>query len=304
MKKNIGFLLLGLVIGILIMALSWPKRIAKLADGKEVIVTTDGNTYTADDYYDLLKGQDNINSILRKINIDLTKSMYPNQESDSVNYANDRYNTFVSQADAYGMTEADALKQYGYNSKDDMLAYLKDDYYLNKYYVDKLTEKVSENDLKKQYDDYYFASRKAYLFSSIDKTELDDAKKQLDKGVNPSKIINDNKVAYNDITYTFTDTSYSQNLSNAILMTSKESTSNIFQDETYGYAFVYVYDIEESKPYEEVKDSLLDRALTSLEQTDPNINQKIMIELQEKNNISFKDTALKDLYDKYKKEYK
>ena len=301
MKKNIGLVILGIVIGVLIMSLSWPKRIAKLADGKEVIVTVNDKTYSADDYYDLLKGQDNLNTILRKINVDLTKAMYPNNETESVNYANDRYNTFLQQADAYGVTEEDALKQYGYNSKEDMIKYLKDDYYLNKYYTEQLSNRFSDEDLKKKYDDYYFPTRKAYLFSSLDKAKLDNAKKQLDKGVSANKIISDNSVAYNDLSYSFTDTAYGDKISSAILMTGKNKTSNIFQDETYGYAFVYVYDIEESKSYEEVKDSLLEMSLSQLEETDKNINQKIMIELQEKNNISFKDTTLKDLYDKYKK---
>ena len=304
MRDKILCVSFGIFIGSIFMLMLWPDRIAKLADGSEPIVTLNDKTYTADDYYKTLKDHDNIDVLLRMINVDLTKKIYGIQDNESTNYANERYDTFLAQTNSYGLTEEEALSQYGYSNKQDMIEFLKDDYYLNKYYTDKLSSRYSDEDLRKQYEDYYFPTRKVYLFSSLKKEDLDKAKKSLDKGSSAQSIISGNTVAYNDITYSFMDTYYSDTISTAMLMTSLNKTSNIFQDDTFGYAFVYVYEIEDNKSFEDVKDDILNYTLDKLEETDKNISQKIMLELQEENNILFKDTSLSDIYERYKMEIK
>ena len=91
MIHNIIYVILGIIIGVLIMLAVWPKRIAQLSDGSEAVVTVGDKSFSANEYYEMLKGKDKLTTILREIDLYLTKQKYPNRETESTNYANERY---------------------------------------------------------------------------------------------------------------------------------------------------------------------------------------------------------------------
>ena len=50
-KTNGKGIIIGLVVGVLVMYIFWPKRIAKLENGEEVSITVKDKTITADSLY-------------------------------------------------------------------------------------------------------------------------------------------------------------------------------------------------------------------------------------------------------------
>ena len=303
MIHNIIYVILGIIIGVLIMLAVWPKRIAQLSDGSEAVVTVGDKSFSANEYYEKLKGKDKLTTILREVDLYLTKQKYPNRETESTNYANERYDMFVSQAEAYGMDEATALEQYGYSSKKEFMDYLKDDYYLNQYYNEKLENRYTEDELKAYYDLNYFTPRSIYLFSDTDKSRVDSIKKKMDKGTKVSDIVGKGLIAYNQVDITFMNTEYGTEVLSRASTMKKGEVSDVFQHESFGYVFIYVEDVKETQPFEDIKKDILEIMLQRLEEEDPNIMYKVMIELQKENNIVFNDSELQKEYNEYVKEH-
>ena len=305
LTNKIICLVIGILIGIIIMVIFMPKRIAKLSDGSEEVVNLSTRSISADEYYKLLKKQDKLSVLLREIDVSIIKGLYPNQDKESLDYANERYQTFLEQANLYGMEEKEALSSYGYSSKEEFIDYLKNDYYLNKYYQSKLIEQYKEEDFKSFYDNNYFDTRTVYIFSDASTTEvLGKIKNKLDKGSTPAKIISEFPgVAYNNIDISFMDYQYGEDVINAVKNLSKGKTSGILTNEVFGNYIVYVSNVHSSTKYEDVKESIKNYFMDNAEKNDTNVMYKIMIDLQKEYGIDFKDTELKDLYNKYVAEH-
>ena len=309
MKDNIinriVFLIVGILLGVVLTIAIMPKKVAKLSDGSEEVVTVGNRSISADEYYGMLKGEDKLSVLLRNIDVNLLKDKYTNQEKESSEYAEKRYKTFLDQAQLYGYDEKTGLQQYGYSNKEDFINYLKDDYYLNKYYEEKLSGLITDNELQDYYATNYFAPKHVYVFSvQDDTTQLNQISKELKKGMKISKVISKySDIPYNEIDITFTDNSYGQDFLTTITSLKKGDVSSVLQSNVFGNYVVYVESVGEKQSYEDVKDQLKEAAMTAKESEDPNTMYKVMIDLQKENNISFKDSYLNDLYKKYVNEH-
>jgi hypothetical protein len=194
----------------------------------------------------------------------------------------------------------------GYTKKDEFINYLKDDYYLNKYYESKLTEVYTEDDYKSFYDKNYFPTKGIYIFSdSTNKNKLKEIKNKLDKGTKVSKILSTyTDIPYNQIDINFTDFQYGEDVLNIVKLLGINKTSSIVENEVFGNYFVYVYDAKENQSYDDVRSSIEDYFMNKAEQDDPNVMYKIMIDLQKEYKLEFKDDELKEAYNKYIAEHK
>ena len=298
-------ILIGLVIGILLMIIINPKRIAKLSDGSEEIVKVNNKSISANEYYTLLKGKDNISMLLRHIDVLILKDKYKDREDKALEYAKDRYDTFIRQGELYNMDEEALLSYYGYSNKDDFMSYLKDDYYLHTYYEEVMKDKISEDDLKKYYDENYFPDKHIYVFSSATSSnDLNKIKKELDKGESVNNILKKyNKVASNDMDITFTDTSYGIDILGVVKNLNKNKTSPILNNDVFGYYVIYVDKVGEKQDFYDVRDKILNVKYDELEEEDNNLMYKVMLDLEKENNIKFSDTELEKKYKAYKDKY-
>lgn len=309
MKENIVnkivYIIVGVLLGMVLMLVLMPKKIAKLSDGSEEVVSVGDRSISAEEYYSMLKNEDKLSILLRNIDVNLLKEKYPNQDKESSEYAENRYKTFLDQGQLYGYDEATSLKQYGYNNKNDFINYLKDDYYLNKYYEEMLISSYSADELYQFYINNYFAPKHVYVFSvQDDTTELNKIVKDIKKGTKISKIISKySEIPYNEIDVTFTETAYGEDFVTTVNALKKGEVSSVLSSTVFGNYVVYVDSIKEKESYEDVEQQIKDFAMTAKESEDPNSMYKVMIDLQKENNISFKDSELNELYKKYVNEH-
>ena len=73
MKDNIinriVFLIVGILLGVVLTIAIMPKKVAKLSDGSEEVVTVGNRSISADEYYGMLKGEDKLSVLLRNIDL-------------------------------------------------------------------------------------------------------------------------------------------------------------------------------------------------------------------------------------------
>src|SRR5574344_1003552 len=67
--RILGTFIVGLIIGLVIMRLCFPERIAKLADGKEVVLSYGEAKITADDLYEDMKDYFSVNVLLNDVDM-------------------------------------------------------------------------------------------------------------------------------------------------------------------------------------------------------------------------------------------
>ena len=303
-KERIITLVIGILIGGLLMFIISPKRIAKLSDGSDEVVSVGNIKISANQYYDILKKEDRLNNLLRYISISLAKEKYPNQDSEAQAYGEQKYNEFVQQGQLYNYTEEQLLQEYGYTNKEEMIEYIKDDYYSNKLYEDKVNSRFSEEELRENYNNNYFEPRHVYIFSTSNKSDLEKVRKAIKSGTNIDKVVSKySSVAYNEADFTFTLTQYGMDLLNTIKKMNKGEVSSINNNDVFGYYIVYVTSVGNKQEFEEVKEDIINSLFEKLQQEDPYITYKIPIDVYTENNINFKDSELKKKYEEYVKEY-
>lgn len=307
MKEIIKYLLLillGAFIGFVLTVILLPKKVSKLSDGSEEVVSAGSVRVSANQYYNKLKSEDSLNILLRHINLELIKAKYPNQEEEAKKFAEKNYETFKQSYEMYGMNEKDALSQYGYRSKEDFIQYISEDYYINKYVEDTLGSRVNEEELKQKYIETYFPTKHVVIFSnSSSKNDLSKIKKALKTKKLSDVLRTYTSTPYNEIDIDFVTTIYGEDILNKVKLLNANETSAISSNDTYGNYFIYVESVEESQDFATVKSNMLSAELEKMEQEDPYIVYKVMIDLQKENNIDFKDEVLKEKYEEYVKEY-
>ena len=132
--KVIGTFLIGLIIGLVIMRLCFPERIAKLADGSEVVLSYGENNITADELYEDMKVFFSVNVLLNDVDLGILNEKYGESEerSEYANYYTDYYISMYKEY--YGYSENEAIKALGFSTKDEVYEYFELDFLRNKYY--------------------------------------------------------------------------------------------------------------------------------------------------------------------------
>ena len=95
-------------------------KIAKLANGQEVVATIDGYSVTADDLYNKLKEKSGSSTLVTLIDTYIANKAYPDS-NDITKYANDKMTEMQNQYSSYGYTWQQVLSNAGYKSSDELL---------------------------------------------------------------------------------------------------------------------------------------------------------------------------------------
>ena len=92
-KTNGKGIIIGLVVGVLVMYIFWPKRIAKLENGEEVSITVKDKTITADSLYSGLKLKYGASEIVQQVDKIILDEKYELTESDleEINESKENY---------------------------------------------------------------------------------------------------------------------------------------------------------------------------------------------------------------------
>ncbi len=307
-QKCLACLLVGMIIGALAMMLCWPKRVAKLKNGEETVATVGSYTVSADQIYNSLKNDSALMRVLDLIDYQILVDMYG--EIDEANtYAKEQaeiiYNNYE---EYYGYSKEEYLGENGFKDEDEFLKYLNHDYYYNKYYKEYLLKKIDDKEIQTYYNSSVSGKKKVHLYSKYDDSvDLNDIKKELDKGKSIEKINKKYEGAvYNDLgEISFKDyVSYSDTFINNLYPLKKGETSEVFKDGETGESLIYVESVEEKANLEDIKEELKEMLAEKKGEDDQTLYYKAFIELREDKGLKFNDTEYQDMYNKFIKNFK
>lgn len=306
-KRELMFLLVGLVIGVLVMYILWPDRVATLKSGEEVVVEVKGKQFTADELYDKLKGTSGVDQLIDMVDNYILHEKY-NFEEEAENFAKEQSETiYTTYQNYYGYTKEDFLSLNGFDSEKDFLDYLNNEYYYDQYYKEYVTNTITDKEIEEYYKTNVFGEKQVYIFTaSTEDNDLENVRKYLKNGKTFEQI----KKKYPKVTATavdamkYTDTdSYSEEVLSTVAATKKGKYSKVFQDTTLGYVVVYVLDEKETPKLEDVTDEVVSLLVAKKQSGDEKLYYQAFIQLRKDYGIKFSDTVMEDSYKKLVKNY-
>ena len=313
----------GILITTLIAFLIWPDRIATLKDGTQPVVKVNKKTYTANDLYEDMKSYYSVSLLLDKIDNDLLTKMYPEDDTMTSKVKSNAEYYFNTYKQYYNYTQEQFLEKNGFSSYDAFLDYLKLDYRRNKYLEDYIKKNLSDDEIKKYYDENVFGDINTQHILVEVKSDSDkdnskklsdaDAKKlaeeiitKLNDGTSWEQIQKDykDKVTYEDLSYQSWDASLEESFMTAL----KKMDNNSYSEEpvktSYGYHVIHRLDQKKKPTLKKSKDKIISNLISDKKSADSNLLYKSLISLRKEKNINFSDTDMKAKYESYCKKYK
>ena len=308
LKENYKGILVGILITAIIAGIAWPKREAKLQDGKEVAVETNVNKYTADLLYEKLKEKNGLTILLTEVDKDIINDKYGTSlDAEARESATTEADSYINQYKLYyGMDEATFLSQNGFKSKDEFIENLMVNYKINNYVKENVSNSFSEEELKSYYDANVFGEKKITLISSsTSETDVKKVYKELKNGTSIDKVKSKyTSVVFNDLTVTYDiASSLSTTIINTIKNMKAKSVSEVVKDDTYGYLSIYVSSSNDKPSYDSVKESMKKSMAESKINEDQTLYYKAMIELRKEYGLKFNDAKYEEYYKNFNKQY-
>ena len=309
-RRDIIVAVVFFIIGALLVLLLF-KRAPKLKNGEQVAVSNDKYKVTEQDIYDDIRENNGLNSALRLIDLSIVKKYYNGAlDEEAKKDSEEQAETYIKQYTNYGYDEAQFLAYYGFNTKEDFINYLTEDYLLNKYFEEKIKESITDKQVDEYYEKYGIGKKTVYIFSEKDKTDtLDKIRTSLKKGTDVEKVYSkyekSSEVTINpklELDYN-TLSSYSSEVASYIKKTNASSYSKIFNDDTLGNVFVYVVSAEETPEKDSIKNEIIQTLVDQAKTADGELYYKTFINVRKENNIKFYDDAYKKQYDEYIKSH-
>ena len=313
----------GLLLTTLVAFLIWPDRIATLKDGTQPVVKVNKKTYTADELYEDMKSYYSVSLLLDKIDTDLLTKMYPEDETMTSEVKSNAEYYFNTYKQYYNYTQEQFLEKNGFSSYDAFLDYLRLDYRRNKYLEDYIKKNLTEDEIKKYYDENVFGdiNTQHILVEVKSDSDKDDSKKlsdedakklaeeiitKLNDGTSWEQIQKDykDKITYEDLSYQSWDASLEESFMTAL----KKMDNNSYSEEpvktSYGYHIIHRLDQKKKPTLKKSRDKIISNLVSDKKSADSNLLYKALISLRKEKNIDFSDTVMKAKYESYCKQYK
>lgn len=300
--KDIKKLIIGIAIGAIvtggICAIFWPKRVAKLKNGSEVVVEVKGKKITADELYSNLKESYGINTVFNILDEYILKDKYDLGKEASEYVKEQSESLYSSYQEYYQMSKEEFLSGNGFGSEEDFLRVLENEYYSDYHTKEYIKSSLKEKDYKEYYNTRVFGDKKLYVITAQTEDTLKNVAAELKKGNNLdniSKEITDfNTDNYNNFTYENKDNVTDLTLS-AIAQTSKGNVSKIYTSEN-GFYMVYVVSEKEKPAYKDVKDKIIDLIVTKKIKENSEIGFEAIVMLRKEYGIKFYDKEIEKSY--------
>lgn len=308
LKSNIGGIILGALVVALIAGIAWPKRVAKLQDGKEVAVETNIKKYTAEFLYDELKDKNGLTILLQNLDKDIINDKYGTTlDEEAKASATEEAESYIKQYNLYyKMDEATFLKQNGFKNKEEFIEQLVVTYKINHYVEEYITKNLTESELKDYYDKNVFGDKKVTLISSSsNEADVKKVQKALKEGTDISKLKTKyTSLAFNDLDVTFDmSSSLSKTIVDAIKNMKSKQVSDVLKDDTYGNLVIYVSSSKEKASYEDTVNMIKSTIAKNKQSEDQTIYYKALMELRKEYGIKFNDSKYEEYYSNFNKQY-
>lgn len=312
-KQELLRMLSTFILGVLLMLLFYPDRIAKLENGEEVAIKIGDKNITADAMYTKLKEKYAIYELLDIVDSNILYDMYEltDEDNEAIEKKADDYIRYYEEN--YNISEEEFLENNGFANLNEFKKYLELDHLRKKYYDEYLTKQISEEEIEEYYDEEVFDPFNVeHILVKISNDVTDeDAKEKaqeiLDR-LDDGEDWEDLKEEYEDeiITEAF-EVDFDSNLEDEFKTTAiklkdgKYSTSLVKTN--YGYHIIYRVETLETPEYDEVKERILEVLKNKYAEENENLYEKSMIFMREEAKMEIKDTELNEVYKKYTKDY-
>ena len=304
-KKELKGTVVGILIGILVMLIFWPERIAELKDKEQVAITVDGKNITADSIYKGMKNKYSANEIVEQVDRIILDKKYTITDDDLEEIKKNAENYYSTYQSYYNITKEEFLKQNNFDSEDDFLKYLELDYKRNKLVNEYMETSVTDKEIEEYYNDKYFTPFKVehILVKTKDndnaKTDAEEILKYLKKNSwEDTKTKYKDKITTENFDVEF-DSSLEENFVKAAkkLKDGKYTTSLV--ETSYGYHIIYRVETNDKEKLSSVKDRIVASIVANKKEDDTNYYQKTLIIMRKEAGMEIKDTELKKVYNNF-----
>ena len=280
----------------------------KLKDGSEVAFKANSTNFSADKFYTQIKKKYGVSVMIEMIDKEIFDTVYKDNE-EITKKAETQIETLKQQyADSWDET----LKNAGYDSEKK----LKEEFILNfqreQAVEDYVKDSISEDELKKYYDENTVGDISAkHILIKVDTSTDDEAKekaekliKELEKGADFDKLAKENSddtgskdnggdLGYfnkGDMVQEFEDAAYALKVNEY----TKEPVKT-----TYGYHIILKTGEKKKPKYKEVKDTILETIAKNRIEQDATLSITALDEVRKNYGFKINDSRLKKEYKKY-----
>lgn len=305
----------GLLIGLGIMIIFMPERIAELEDGTQPVASIEGKVFTADELYEDMKDYYSVSLLLDNIDRTILEEMYPTGD-EMMTSVRETADSYIAQYEQYGYTEEQFLSGNGFANYDEFVEYLTLDYRRNLYFDDAVKDSITDEEINNYYEDEVFGDidSKHILIPTGNDGDLsdEDAKAlaeeiigKLNNGATFDEVKDEyeDQITYEELGYQ----AFNATLEDAYMDALKELDNDTYTKEpvqtSYGYHIIYRIDQREKPSLDDVKDSVIEVLASEKKADDANLLYKLLIQLRKDNGLEFNDTVMKSKYESYCKNY-
>lgn len=317
-RKNIS---LGIISVMAITLLTGCGKEIEVKNGSKVAVSVSGDKFTATEYYERIK-ENNISVLIDMIDHSLFDEKYKTDDKET-----EEINNQINQIkNYYGSDEStfkNILQQYfGVDSEEELREKLSLEYKRNEAVKDHVKENLTDDEIKKYYDENIYGEAKAsHILISVEakedasQEEKDEAdKKAKEKAEKIIKQLNDGKkfedlakknskdeaTASNggDLGYFDIDKMATEFADAVKKLEIGEYTKEPIKTE-YGYHIILKTDQKEKPKLKKVKDDIKDKLTTNKLNDDNTLYYNSLIKIRENNKIKWNDDVLKNSYNDY-----
>lgn len=300
--------LVGVLIGVGIMMLIIPDRIATLENGEQVIVEIGDKNITADQLYTDMKEQYNVEMLIKLIDNIILTDLYP-EDNDMKTEVNSMADYYITMYETYyGYTEEQFLKANNFDNKNEFLDELKLEYRRSLAVDDYAKKLVTDKDIKKYYDENMFGETETKYISvegtsDDSKTLINRVIERLNNGESFDEIVNHygDRIITKDLGSITYDSSIDKDYINALIKLGTNSYSNEAIIYDGNYTIVFKGASMDKPNIDDCKEFIIKTLATDMRTNDSTLYYKALVELRKNNKVDIKDTDLSARYDKYVK---
>ena len=294
----------------------------KLKNGENAAVTfKDGEAISSDELYRELKNMYGSEMIVDMIDTYLLDKEY-DVTKDETNYIKEVISSVKKYATQYEMEYMDYVKQYyGVNTEEAFQDFISLNYRKNLWITDWAKTEVSDKQIEEYYEEMTIGDIEAsHILISTEATSdmTDDEKDNLDSEALKKakevivKLNNGEKFA--DLAKEYSDDEASKENGGALGYFNRGKMTDAFENAAidlevgkysktpvkseFGYHIIYKTNQKEKPELKDVKDTIIETVASEMLASDSSLYLKALIALREKYDMTIKDSALKNGYDK------
>lgn len=316
MKKK---LLIGVCAVALTFVLTGCTSQTTLKNGEKIVAKIKGQTYTAEDLYNILKTKYGADTLVSMID-EYIANKEVKTDADANNYADSTIKSYKTQYEKNGQKWADVLKNAGYGSEEAFRSEV-----ILGYKQKKITESyVKDNLTDKEIQDYYdnniygdikvksilISPNTTDKMSDSEKTKAENqAKSKAEKVINKlksgskfetlaKKYSDDDstKSSGGNMTATYGDVPDEFWTAASNLKDDKYTTSPVKTD--YGYYVIYRVSQGTKPTLKKVENNVKEKLVSKKMDEDSTLTTKALVDIRKKYNLVFKDSTIKSSYNK------